>query len=88
MLQEEMPQRLLNAHPDTVQAILKAHYCAQESRFPRSIADNFEQGISRETLAYPRLFYTLELYEDSYARKPYRVLVHSVGKEGNQVWVR
>lgn len=88
MLQEEISEGLLNAHPDTVQAILKAHYWAQESRFPRSVADDVELGVARERVMYPTLHYTLELYHDAYARKPYRVAVHRVAKEGKglKVW--
>lgn len=81
LLQEELSEKILASNPDTIKNYLKGIYLGQERNFPRSIADNFEQGISTEHISYPKLNYRVELFEDEYSKKPYKILGYSARKE-------
>ena len=48
LLQEELSEKILLKNPDTIKYYLKQIYLGQEQNFPRSIADDFEHGISKE----------------------------------------
>lgn len=87
LIQMELMSKVLTYNPDTMRNYVKALYLGQERSFPRSIADNFEQGISTERISYPRLNYAIEMYEDAYARKPYSILRYSVRSENGIVIV-
>lgn len=87
LLQEELSAKILAGNPDTIKNYLKNLYIGQERNFPRSIADNFENGISTEHFSYPRLNYRVELFEDEYSKKPYKILGYSVRKEKEKIIV-
>ncbi len=87
LLQEELSVNILASNPDTIKNYLKGVYLGQERNFPRSIADNFEQGISTEYISYPKLNYRVELFEDEYSKKPYKILAYSVRKEKEKIIV-
>lgn len=87
LLQEELSAKILASNPDTIKNYLKNLYLGQERNFPRSIADNFEKGISTEHISYPRLNYRVELFEDEYSKKPYKILGYSVRKEKDKLIV-
>jgi len=87
LIQEELSKRILVSNPDTIKNYLKNLYLGQERNFPRSIADNFEKGISTEHISYPRLNYRVELFEDEYSKKPYKILGYSVRKEKEEIIV-
>lgn len=87
LIQMELTPKVLANNPDTMRNYVKALYLGQQQNFPRSIADNFEQGISTERISYPRLNYAIEMYEDAYARKPYSILRYSVRSENGIVIV-
>lgn len=87
LVQMELSESLLAAHPDTIKNYLKGVYMGQERNFPRSIADNFEQGISTEYISYTKLNYRVELFENEYSRKPYKIIGYSVRKEKENIVV-
>lgn len=87
LLQEVLPENILLKNPDTIKYFLKNQYLGQERNFPRSIADNFEKGVSTERISYPKLYYRVELFEDEYSKKPYKVLSYSVRKEREKIIV-
>ena len=87
LLQEELSEKILLKNPDTIKYYLKQIYLGQEQNFPRSIADDFEHGISKEYISYPKLNFKVELFEDQYAKKPYKILGFSVRKENDQIIV-
>jgi len=87
LLQEELSEKILLSNPDTIKYFLKEQYLGQERNFPRSIADNFEKGISTEYISYPKLNYRVELFEDEYSKKPYKILEYSVRKEREKIIV-
>lgn len=87
LLQEELSKKILVSNPDTIKNYLKKLYMGQEQNFPRSIADNFEQGKSTEYISYPRLNYRVELFEDEYSKKPYSILGYSVRKTNGEIVV-
>ncbi len=83
LLQEELAENILVNNPDTIKQYLKQIYLGQSRNFPRSIADDFEHGVSREYISYPILNFRVELFEDAYAMKPYRILGYAVRKEND-----
>jgi len=87
LLQEELTEKIFLVNPDTIKRFLKKQYLNQLRNFPRSIADNFEQGISTEHISYPKLNYRVELFKDIYSQKPYKILEYSARKEGEEIIV-
>ena len=87
LIQLELSEKVLAAHPDTIKNHLRREYLNQERNFPRSIADNFEKGISTERIYYPKLNYRVELFKNEYEKKPFQVLVYSVRKENEKIIV-
>jgi hypothetical protein len=83
LLQFEMSSDALLAHPDTLKQEIRNTYMASERFFPRYIADNFEKGISTENIAYPKLNFSIELFRDSYAEKPYKVVNFRAWKDNS-----
>ncbi len=68
-------------NPDTVLYYIKQHYYALEHTFQKSIACNFEKGASKETISYPTIGYTINLYENGKKVNPYQTIFRSY--EGN-----
>lgn len=72
--QEEIPQRILEKHPDTLSTLAIARYKTYDRFFPKSISDNFEEMKSTEHIHYPDvLIFRFELFENENAIKPYHV---------------
>lgn len=70
--QENISNEILEEHPDTLSKLAIARYKTYDHFFPKSIADNFEDGISTEHIHYPeKLFFRFELFENESSRKPY-----------------
>jgi hypothetical protein len=87
MIQEDLSAKEFSKDPEQLKNRLRGYYLWQERNFPRSIADDFENGISRELISYPRLNYVIELFEDGYASTPYKILNYSVRKEKDSIVV-
>jgi len=87
LIQLELAEKVLADNPDTIKNYLKAFYLNQEQNFPRSIADNFEQGVSIERIHYPKLNFIAEVYKNEYEKKPYEVLRYSLRKENEKIIV-
>ncbi len=87
MIQEDLSAKEFSKDPEQLKNRLRGYYLGQERNFPRSIADDFENGNSRELISYPRLNYVIELFEDGYASKPYKILNYSVRKEKDSIVV-
>jgi len=69
--QLEMSQTMLKMHADSLHKIAKLEYCNFENYFPRSIADNFEEGISTEHIHYCDILFKFQVFEDEYSRNPH-----------------
>lgn len=87
LLQEVIKPQILDTNPDTLKELVKSYYQNEEKKFPRSVADNFKEGTSIERIHYPRLNYTIEVYKDQDASKPYKTLTYSARKENNKIIV-
>ncbi len=81
LVQLDLNSSVLLSYPDTIIQYLKSYYNNLEHFFPRSIADDFEHGISTERISYPKLNFIVELYENEYAAKPYKTVQQSISKE-------
>ena len=79
-IQENIPSEILTKYPDTIISIVKSNYLMSQNYFPRSIADDFINGISTERISYPKLNYKVELFNDKYSDKPYSTIIISVYK--------
>ncbi len=84
VIEMEIPASVLKAHPDTLKKEVRQNYANSERFFPRSIADDFQKGISTEQISYPHLNYTVRVYENEFAAKPYttqtfRAWKHALG---------
>jgi hypothetical protein len=88
LIQLNLSEKIMKANPDTIKKYLKGEYLAYEHLFPRSIADNFEAGTSVERIHYPNLNYRVELFEDEYAKKPYKTLHYSVRADAGNITVQ
>jgi len=73
----DMSFKAFQANPDTLICFVKQHYYAIEHTFQKSISCNFENGTSKETIAYPSITYTIKLYEKSTDFKPYQIISKS-----------
>ncbi|MEI8201851.1 MAG: hypothetical protein WCH34_02495 [Bacteroidota bacterium] len=79
----DIPSNILKSVPDTLLKLAKAYYLNFERLFPRSIADNFETGVSTEHITYPKLIFQFELFENEFAEKAYYVKSISIIKDIN-----
>lgn len=86
-IQQDLQKTAITDHPDTITKILKSYYNNNERQFPRSIEDNFEAGISTERVSYPKLNFVIELFENEYAKNPYKTIRHSVRKVNKEIVV-
>jgi hypothetical protein len=68
LLQEELAENILLSNPDTIKNYLKSVNMRMEQNFPRSIEDNFTQGVSKEHIYYPQLNYGVELFSNPYSK--------------------
>jgi hypothetical protein len=87
IVQLELSKQILAKYPDTIKRFLKASYLQSVRRFPRSISCNFEKGTSNEQISYPKLNYTVNIFKDCYATKPYQTKNFSVRKDINGIIV-
>jgi hypothetical protein len=87
VLQENLSKSILKNNPDTIKNYLKRFYQGQEMLFPRSVADNFEKGTSKEFISYPKLNFRVELFENEYSKNPYKVLGYSAWKVNDEIIV-
>jgi hypothetical protein len=71
VIEMDIPSAMLKAHPDTLKKEVRQNYANSERFFPRSIADDFVNGISTEHISYPQLNYAVKVYENEFAAKPY-----------------
>ena len=70
--QENIPKAILQEYPDTLSKLAIACYKTYDHFFPKSIADNFEEGISTVHIHYPeKLIFRFELFETEYSWTPY-----------------
>ena len=70
--QIELPQKILQENPDTLSRLAVAQYKTYDAYFPKSIADNFEEGISHEFVEYPKkLIFSFQVFEDGFSGTPY-----------------
>ncbi|MEI6349258.1 MAG: hypothetical protein WCP69_15035 [Bacteroidota bacterium] len=69
--QLDLASNVLKIFPDTLIHLAKARYSNYDRFFPRSIADNFVDGISTEHISYPNLVFRFQLFENKFAKKPY-----------------
>lgn len=82
--QEDIPKEMLKEYPDTLSKLAIARYKTYAHFFPKSIADNFEEGISTEHTHYPeKLIFRFELFETKYSWMPYIVKVVVVRRNPN-----
>ena len=86
--QIEISKMVLTESPDTLISMVKDMYNSFERYFPKSIADDFEHGISTEYTDYPKLIFSLEIFENSKSQKPYIIKQYvAIKKRGEQVIV-
>jgi hypothetical protein len=69
--QLEMNKTILKNHADSLHKIAKLEYRGFEDYFPRSIADNFEEGISTEHIHYCDILFKFQVFEDEYSLNPH-----------------
>jgi hypothetical protein len=70
----DIPKKIFLSNQDTVLYYLKSHYYAREHTFQKSIACNFEKGTSKETISYPMIGFTINLYENGKKVIPYQTI--------------
>ncbi len=78
IIQMDLAKSEFDNNPDTIEHFLNDYYSRLEPYFPRSIADDFENGISTERIHYPTLSFTVELFENEFAAKPYKTVNKSI----------
>ncbi len=72
--QYDLKSSLLQSVPDTLKRLALESYASYKSFFPRSISDDFENGISTEHVHYPpRLVFEFQLFENEFQGKPYAI---------------
>lgn len=70
--QLELSKSIIEMYPDTLKNLAMARYQTYDIYFPIEISDNFEKGVSTETVTYPKkLIFRFEIFEDKYADTPY-----------------
>ncbi len=82
-----LPSKAIKICKDTLQKIAKERYVIYERSFPRSIADDFEHGISTEHISYPRLKFNFQLFESEKSIKPYSEQLITIYKSNDGVIV-
>jgi hypothetical protein len=85
LIQLTIAPELLQKHPDTLKQEVRSAYKSSERFFPRSIADNFEAGISTEQISYPRVSFSLELFTDDYSEKPYQTMHYKAWRDNSGI---
>lgn len=69
--QIEISKNILEKFPDTLINLAIGSYKAYEPLFPKSIEDNFVNGISKERILYPeKLICRFELFENKFGISP------------------
>lgn len=82
--QENIPAGIYKKNPDTLNKTAIARYKTYDHFFPKSIADNFENGTSTERIRYPeKLIFRFELFENDRAPKPYLIKDITVKRKPN-----
>ncbi|MBK7888596.1 MAG: hypothetical protein IPJ86_15335 [Bacteroidetes bacterium] len=81
--QLDLASKILQLYPDTLIHLAKASYSGYDHLFPVSIMDNFEKGISKQKIHYPKLTFEFQLFENEYKLKPYLIKLISIKKEGD-----
>ena len=82
--QEDISSEVLEKVPDTLSNLAMERYRTYDHFFPKAIADNFEEGISREIIIYPKkLVFRFQLFENSAAMSPYRIEEITVRRNGD-----
>lgn len=72
--QEDIPKEILENKPDTLSKLALARYKTYDHFFPKSIADNFEEGISTEHIHYPKkLIFRFMVFDNEFSETPYLV---------------
>jgi hypothetical protein len=70
--QEEISKKVFEEFPDTLSNLAIERYKTYGYFFPKAIADNFEDGVSREIIVYPKkLIFRFHLFENGSASTPY-----------------
>jgi len=77
----EISQMTLTKSPDTLVSIVSQLYNSCEYAFPKSIACDFEHGISTESISYQTMFFYFSIFENSKALKPYLIKRFTVLKD-------
>ncbi|MDD3685186.1 MAG: hypothetical protein PHE56_00330 [Bacteroidales bacterium] len=85
VIQMEIPHSIYKVSPDTLLIIVEQKYQSWEYFFPRSIADNFEDGISVEYIDYPELLVNFQLFENGYSGNPYLIISVKVYRDSKGV---
>ncbi|NVO02738.1 MAG: hypothetical protein HXX09_08515 [Bacteroidetes bacterium] len=87
VIQMELSSKVIFDNPDTIKNYLKDFYMSRKSKFHKMIADDFEHGISVESIAYPKLNFIVEIFGSSFAEKPYQTLRYSVKRNINGIFI-
>jgi hypothetical protein len=86
VIQMELSSKIIFDNPDTIKNYLKNYYMSQKSSFHVMIADDFEHGISVESIDYPKLNFIVEIFGSSNAKKPYQTLRYSLKRNINGIF--
>jgi hypothetical protein len=85
VIQMEIAQTCYIQSPDTLLFVVKQKYQSWEHFLPKSIADNFEEGISTEHIHYPELIVNFQLFENGYSKNPYSIISVKVYRDAKGV---
>ncbi|CAN5482249.1 hypothetical protein BH10BAC1_BH10BAC1_21620 [soil metagenome] len=80
-----LPEKIYNLKPDTIQLILNRFYKDCEYSFPQSIACDFEHGTSTTNIIYPTVNFKVHLFENEYAKKTYKIVDYSIYSESDKL---
>ena len=70
--QEDILKKIFEKFPDTLSNLAIERYKTYNYYFPKAIADNFEEGVAREIVIYPKkLIFRFQLFENESASTPY-----------------
>jgi hypothetical protein len=81
LIQLDLSKNIYFRNPDTIISFLNQYYSSQEQYFPRAIADDLEHGVSTEHIHFPTLKFVVELFENKYETKPYKIVNHTIFNE-------
>ena len=81
--QIDLHKKVFEKSSDTVTSYLKKLYTVYESDFPKYLT--YCDPKSTEIYTGPVLNFSVELFEDEYAAKPYLVICYSVKKQKNGI---